>query len=179
MIIVAGLTRCGLTVTMQMLHAGGYPCAGEYPAFEPYGVGEIPWKECQGKAVKFVDPQLQFPKKLKGKKVILLSRDTVEQAKSQVKFLRAFFPIISPAPGKSLIRSINRDQSIIGLWAKKNHKVLPLRFEEIISTPQEVAQRLADFVGGNLDANKMAEVVVPRSTDCYLGMLELEERFYQ
>ena len=31
MIIVIGIARSGLTVTMQMLEAGGYPCEGHYP----------------------------------------------------------------------------------------------------------------------------------------------------
>lgn len=41
MIIVTGIARSGLSLTMQMLHAGGIPCAGEPPAFEPYPLGQI------------------------------------------------------------------------------------------------------------------------------------------
>lgn len=51
-VIVAGITRSGLTATMQMLAGGGFPCLGEYPGFEPYGVGQVPWQRCEGLAVQ-------------------------------------------------------------------------------------------------------------------------------
>ena len=34
-IIVSGLGRCGSSLVMQMLHAGGVECLGAPPAFEP------------------------------------------------------------------------------------------------------------------------------------------------
>lgn len=61
MLIVAGITRSGLSLTMQMLHAGGYPCEGEPPDFEPHPVGEMPWERCERRAVKLVDAHHQFP----------------------------------------------------------------------------------------------------------------------
>ena len=63
MIIVAGLTRSGLSVTMQMLWAGGYPCLGRWPAFEQYAVGRVPWHLLPDRvAVKLVDAQLSKAK---------------------------------------------------------------------------------------------------------------------
>lgn len=92
MLIVAGITRSGLTVTMQMLHAGGYPCMGEYPAFECFDIGKIPWRECEGFAVKAVDAQLQNPPD-SACKVIRLRRNLVEQCKSINKWNNLFGPL--------------------------------------------------------------------------------------
>ena len=38
-VFVCGHGRCGSSMVMQMLDAGGFPCFGEYPAYEPEEVG--------------------------------------------------------------------------------------------------------------------------------------------
>lgn len=87
-VLVCGCARSGLSLTMQLLYKGGYPCFGEYPAFEDYEIGQINYTENIGKAIKLVDTQLQFPP-TGAYYVIVLHRDFKEQAKSTVKFLRA------------------------------------------------------------------------------------------
>ena len=86
-IIVGGVTRSGMTVTMQMLHMGGFPCFGNPPAFETYMIEKIPWGECEGRAVKLIDMHRHFPPN-GDYRVILLKRSLREQAKSINKFLR-------------------------------------------------------------------------------------------
>ena len=103
MLIVPGIARSGLTVTMQMLNAGGYPCVGEYPAFEKYNIGDIPWEECVGKAVKVVDTHIQFPPEGRYK-VIFLTRDIKQQVKSQCKFLK-FIAGIDSKPSSRYVKS--------------------------------------------------------------------------
>ena len=173
--IVAGITRSGLTATMQMLNAGGLVCAGEYPAFEPYSIGEIPWEQCKGKVVKLVDAQLQFPPG-NGHKVILLKRDRKQQAKSINKFLGAIANL-PPMPNKPLVKSLDHDYKIIKKWAKKQN-VLHLSFEEIITHPEKVVEDISDFLDFAwplFDIKKAAEaIVVGRGTDCYPGLLEFK-----
>jgi len=165
MIIVAGIARSGLTVTMQMLHAG------EYPAFEPYNIGEIPWNACKGLAVKLVDAQLHIPPRGKKQKIIILSRNLTQQARSLNKFFGAItgLPLTSET---ALIRSLKRDYAVIYRWARKQ-RTLALKFEDIINKPLEAAKAIAEFSGKNLNIEKMAGVVIDRTPECHPELLEL------
>lgn len=171
MIIVAGITRSGLSLTMQMLHAGGFPCVGEPPAFEEYGIGQIPWKDCHDRAVKLVDAQLQFPPQMPCK-VIRLRRNLKQQAKSFNKFNKCFG--LPSAPISKLIKSFRRDYYKIDTWAKKQSGLMTIEFETIIKYPGYIAMRISKFSGRDLNIGAMASCVVDRSPDCYPTMLELD-----
>lgn len=169
MIIVAGITRSGLTLAMQMLHAGGYPCAGSYPAFEEYPTGDAPWGELQGKAVKLVDAHLQLPRD-GDYSIIRLHRNMKEQAKSFNKFISVMgFP---PKKKKILIKSFIRDYKIIDRWAKR-HNCLRMHFEDMINNPAKSSQKIAEWCPQDLDIKKMESCIIKRSPDCYPTFLEL------
>ena len=170
MLLISGIVRSGLTVTMQMLNAGGYPCAGEYPAFEPFGLGEIPWEKLKGKAIKFIDPQIQ-DKPQNDYKIILLSRDLKQQAKSVNKFGSCFG--LPKTKKQHIIKGFKEDYKKNNSWAKK-HECLNLKFEDIINDPTQTARRIQKFTGKILDIGKMSRIVVKRSTDCYPTMLEIK-----
>lgn len=170
MIIIAGIARSGLTMTMQMLDAGGYPCMGEYPAYEKYDIGEIPWALCKGFAIKLIDAHRQIPHKLKGRKVITLSRDMKQQARSFNKFLGALTGL-PPTSEKALVRSYKKDYAIIEKWLKRQ-KVLRLKFEDIISDPLAAATTMAEFSGKNMNIDRMAGAVIPRGPECHPELLE-------
>ena len=87
-IIVAGITRSGLTLMMQILHKGGYPCFGNWPAFEGYNFGLIPWTLAKRRSVKLVDAQKQLPPP-GDYHVIRLRRDLKQQTKSIIKLMKA------------------------------------------------------------------------------------------
>jgi hypothetical protein len=163
-IIIAGITRSGMTATMQMLNAGGYDCAGEYPGFEPFPVNGIPWDKCQGKAVKAVDTHLQFPPKGKYK-IILLKRNLEQQAKSIMFFLNSMGMNTGGSKyRKALIKTVKDDYKKIENWAKK-HETLAVYFEQIIDQSHLTALKISKFVGGDLDPKKMSSVVIKRSSD--------------
>ena len=173
-ILVTGLARSGLTMTMQMLHAGGLNCLGEFPAFEPYGIGDIPWEKCEGIAVKLIDPQLQRPPSGREYKIILLHRNAWQQAKSTIKFVRALTTGIIPPPSTfRLMRSIRRDCSEIRQWARQ-HDRISINFEDIVKHPTAAALRIESFVGEKLDTVKMSAAVIPRGTACLKGLLEID-----
>ena len=168
-VIVAGITRSGLSLTMQMLSAGGYPCKGEWPAFEPFQIGRIPWSECKGFAVKLIDPQRRFPPP-GDYRIIRLSRDLREQAKSFNQFNAAFgFP---PVPAGRLIKSFKRDYRVIDKWARR-HRTMRLDFETIITDTTHAAEMISTFVRAELDIEKMVACVVVRNPECHPGLLEL------
>lgn len=169
-LVVAGIARSGLSVTMQMLHAGGYPCKGEYPAFECFPVGAIPWAECGGFAVKLVDAQLQLPPP-GDYRVIRLVRDMKQQAMSMNRWNSVVLGLPSCSVSR-LVGSYRRDYAAIDQWASQ-YPVLELDFERIVTDSRNAATAIRDFVGASLDIERMAAVVVDRSPEVHPTLLEL------
>lgn len=171
MLIVAGITRSGLSLTMQMLHAGGHPCQGTPPDFEPFGIGLIPWSQCEGTAVKLVDSQLHLPQD-GNYKIVRLRRNLTEQARSVNKWGAALFGVPA-APTSTLIGSFSRDYEVIDAWCDR-HTTLVMDFEKLITEPGRAAAELAAFSGRDLDVALMLRAVIPRSPQCYHELLELQ-----
>lgn len=180
--IVTGFGRCGSSLAMQMLSAGGMPCAGEYPAFElsvAAGPQNLSWlSDYQGRAVKILDPQYhQWPMKVPFR-FIWLDRDRNEQSKSSLKFLQFNgVPVNSNrATRRSIARSFYKDRPKCMQVFKSltNQNPLFVLFEAILAGPKVVADVLSNFVGGGLDTEAMAKVVIPRGPKCLPGLLELE-----
>ena len=170
-IVVTGLPRSGLTLTMQMLHAGGYPCVGVPPAFEEYRMGEVDWDKCDGKAVKLIyEGQLPPPGTCD---VIRLRRDPTEQAKSWNKFLKEME--IPAVPVDRLMRRFQYSYRKLDLWASKQRMLMTFDFEFVISEPRRSAIMLHDVVSGidSLDIEKAASVVIDRSPNCSAELYEL------
>lgn len=170
-IIIAGITRSGLTATMQMLNAGGYPRLGTYPAFEEHAIDNINFEKEAGKAIKTIDTHHHFPPTGEYY-VILLKRDHEQQAKSIIKFLRMMG---IPAQKRDLLnikKSIQPDYNKILSWAKRQKAYIEIRFEDIIMKPYLTAAKIENFVGKELNVLAMAEIIIERSPNCYPTMLE-------
>lgn len=172
-VLVVGCVRSGLSLTMQMLDAGGFPCVGKYPAYEKYDLKKINWKECRGKAVKVVDTYKQFPPVGYSYKIIYLQRDALQQALSFNKFLREI--VGQPELPLQLVQdSFAQSYSQINQWFNRAKGVKGVvEFEDILSNPGVVARRLARIVGQKLDISAMAKAVVDRNAKCYPGFLEM------
>jgi hypothetical protein len=175
-IVVAGLARCGTSVTMQMLHAGGVPCIGEWPAFEVGDVNGAPvdpafMARYPGHALKVLDPhRTKLPPLASGGVLIWLDRDPVEQARSQAKFVHLMTGV--PVPNRAHMRSwtagLRSDRvpalAQFGGWPK-----LLLDFEQIVTDPRRAARSIATRLEPwwpNLDAERMADQVRPRPPAC-------------
>ena len=107
-VIVAGITRSGLSLMMQMLHKGGFPCYGTYPAFEDYQVGQIDYHEARHKAIKLVDSHNQLPPP-GDYYVIRMRRNLDQQIKSLMKFMRIMGVPVLGSDRRKLKRSVIRD----------------------------------------------------------------------
>lgn len=170
-LIVTGCTRSGLTLMMQLLNRGGYPCLGTYPAFEDYELGRIDWSIANGKAIKLVDGHLQFPPK-GDYHVIMMRRDLDEQAKSVIKFMK-FIGIQIDKSKRNIIKvGLKRDLKIIHEWAIRQTGFIEIQFEHQLSNPTGVLKRITDMTGFVFDKDA-CNVVVKRDSNCYNGMLEL------
>jgi hypothetical protein len=171
-VVVAGITRSGLSVTMQMLHAGGFPCVGSPPAFEEFPVGKIPWGDCAGKAVKLVDAHLQLPQP--GRYHVITPRRLLRtQAKSWNRFAGVLFGI-QPADEARIVESFTRDYATIAAWARRQESRCYLSFGTLVTQPRAAAEHLAASLGVDLDIDAMAAVVRPRGPGLHPTLLELE-----
>lgn len=177
-IVVTGLGRCGTSLMMQMLHAGGVPCVGIYPAFEEHFTQEL-LNSSAGKALKILDPQRERPAFNANTWVIRLTRDHREQARSSAKFLALTMGMpVNRGTVRSIESSYGPDErKISGLIEHiERNQCLQLSFEELIEAPDRATKWVAAFLeraGISLDETAARAQVRARSTACAPG-LDLE-----
>lgn len=186
---VTGITRCGSTMMMRMLHRGGMEVlADTHTGYEDARMAALPtawmWlEEARGKAVKLLDihrftPPRGISETGRDFIFILMTRNQKQQAKSIAKMLRLVDGTAVNRKGVMRLRdSIRRDMhetvSLIGMRGP----MITVSFERTLSHPLLTAQKVAEFAGEfgfNLDPNRMAEAVISRSAKCYDGLLELQ-----
>ena len=186
-IVVAGMGRCGTSLMMQMLAAGGVPCTGEWPAFESdialiRRFDAAAFDALGDCAVKLVDPAPLKPGRLPNHVVIWLDRSVPQQARSQIKFLRwNNFPVQETRQTRRAFETGLRTSRMghrLSLGVPGRTPSIAIAFETILAYPARTARDIAAFLAlhgwAALDVAAMAREVVPRSADCYPGMMELE-----
>lgn len=179
-IVVAGLGRCGSSLTMQMLAAGGVPCAGRFPDFEVRGAAhyvsaaQLLQLAPPGHAVKILDPHLRLDHQARCR-LILLHRNPVEQAKSIAKFTAATIGArYNREQRRRLVSSLERD------WVACTrtflvHQPLIVRFENLLADPRTETERIRDFLHQPFDLAKAEAMVQARSSECRPDLaIELE-----
>lgn len=177
--IVCGFGRCGTSLVMQMLDAGGMPVHDSWPAYEDteaHGSNRTLMDTLPGKAVKMLDHQLSSLTGAHAYDFIWLDRDEREQAKSALKLMATFGYPVDAGAVKTMARSYAKDRprTLARLRSFPGARMMRLRFEHIVACPFEAAQSLVNFVGLALDRKAMERQVRPRSTQCLPGLLELE-----
>lgn len=179
---VAGLGRCGSSLTLQMLDAAGVPTVGSFPSYEDDDrLAELTWHQAfEGRAFKLIDPHrwVALPPKLD--LLIWLDRDPSEQAASQYKFAHFFasggqIDIGSRAQRKAMAGILRRDHARANkaLAAVPTAARLDLTFEGLLRAPKDALVAIADRLGIELD-DMAADVVLPRAPTCWPGLLELK-----
>lgn len=176
---VTGAARCGTTLVMRMLDAGGVPAyADNRVSFETDKILRLPtdsaWlRECRGKAVKLLEPLYLAPLPSIDWRFILLSRDPEEQAKSHLKFLRMVSGLdVSDTEIPKLAASLRKDYPKMHKMLIRSGPVLTLRFEDVLSKPHSTALTIEGFLDRRLDISAMAACVVPRGPACLDYLLE-------
>lgn len=178
-LFVAGLGRCGTTMMMTMLDAGGFPVTGPRSSYEPIqhwhmGRPDPVWIAAQGgKAVKWIDPT-KFRAGMRNLLpvepiIILMERDPREQARSQVKLLADLIGTDRRIV-KAMERSIRRDTPLVRAQMRALGAVYPFRFEDVLKAPLMVASQLRAILDHNFgtlfDAGTAARAVIPRHPSC-------------
>lgn len=182
--VVAGFSRSGTSLVMRMLHKGGMEVYAEnFHSYETEEIFQLPgqtgWLDrVEGKAIKILEP-LEFPPpKDRQYRFIVMRRDYKEQARSQVKLLKATTPGFA-ANREDVYRladSLKRDMpKLIKMLESYPHSsVTVLTFENLIRLPYLQAERIARFCGG-LNVGEMANQVLKRDIKCLPYFLELSQ----
>lgn len=180
-LFVAGLGRCGTTLAMTMLDAGGFPVTGPRPSYElpvrwRVARPDMDWLHAQGgRAVKWLDPMHSptlLGRLVPRAVVILLTRRPREQARSQIKLIEHTTAIkVNPTGVNAMERSLRRDLPIMRANLRSGAAVVhEFRFEDVLAAPQAAASRLGEIVaehfGALFDVGAAARVVIKRDPAC-------------
>jgi hypothetical protein len=178
-IVVSGLPRSGTSMAMKMLQAGGLPLVtdGQREADEdnPKGYFEFEpvmnlardddksWLAgAHGKGVKIISTLLRELPADHNYRVVFMRRDLQEILASQAKMLERREEG-SDIDDERMLEVFENDLWRAGYLLENGpqFRVLPVHYTEVLAQPLEQARRLAAFLGGNLDIDKMAAVADP------------------
>ena len=178
-VVVSGLPRSGTSMAMKMLEAGGMESMtdGIRSADEdnPKGYFELErikdlaseedksyLKEARGKAVKIISYLLKELPTDNNYRVLFMRRNLQEVLASQTKML--------DRRGEESETEDERMTDLFEdhLWrvnylVRHSHHlaVLDVDYRSVLDQPLEEAERISEFLGGNLDTQSMAAVVDP------------------
>ena len=175
-IVVSGLPRCGTSMMMRMLEAGGHPVLtdhlrgpdadnpGGYYEFEPVKkiAESADWLgRASGQAVKIISRLLfQLPAGFHYR-VIFMQRCMVEVLASQRCMLARRGQPVRPEEDEAMGRLFRRHLEEVDRWLRVQEgiEVFRVSYNETLNFPLEQARRVNRFLGGWLDPARMAAVV--------------------
>jgi hypothetical protein len=191
-IVVSGLPRSGTSMAMRMLQAGGVPILADdrrradggnpygYFEFEPVkqldrAGGNVLWlPRARGHAVKIVSWLLTWLPETYDYQVVFMERELDEVIASQKKLLALRGEegqTDADETTKNMFRT-HLEQVRRLLAVRRCFTTLSVRYRDVIDEPSVQARRIARFVGGPLDTDRMAAAIdcglyrnrAPRST---------------
>lgn len=169
---IAGFGRCGTSLVLQGLAAGGMPCIGEPPSFEE-NLEDVAraLPNVYGYAFKWLDPRGPFYGS-GDVDVVWLDRDLREQARSQLKFAKLVGRMRHLPSEDVVMASLRRDRQWVMEWLQPAVRV---RFELLVRNPLAAFRKIVLATGWSFDVNAAAGVVIKRPVRCAVGMdLELD-----
>jgi len=182
--VVSGLPRSGTSLMMKMLHAGGMPVyMDDHQAVllethraEQLRNGDTEWlADCEGKAVKILEPHKNPPPEGYEYRFIWMRRSWKEIARSQVKVLDELYP----GPERSIhwggIQELKRRTTEGQRILRKLGPVWVFHFEDILKDPTKQALRLWRMAPeAELSVLGMVSVVQNRTGACLPEIREKE-----
>jgi len=171
---VCGFGRCGSTMAMMMLAAGGLPPVDgcELPPHELGSIDEAWHAAAQGRSIKLLGPVTEYPITTRVRwRFLWLDRDPVEQARSTIKFVRVFglageADESDVARVARMARTYRRDRSRMLGKLHGLGQVVKLQYELALLDPRRAAQQLRDGLWPALDIDAAAAVVHDRDGRC-------------
>ncbi len=175
-VVVSGLPRSGTSMAMKMLEAGGLSVVtdGRRAADEDnpkgyyedervkdlYREGDKAWlRESRGKVIKIISFLLKSLPSDNNYKVLFMHRSLKEIVASQNKML-ARRGEKNDTPDERAVALLDEQVRDARFFLRRpQFDVLELNYREILDAPGPVAVKMAAFVGGPLDVEKMKQVV--------------------
>jgi hypothetical protein len=174
--IVSGLPRSGTSLMMQMLVAGGMPALsdGERRADTDNPRGYVEWErikqlpndptciaEGEGKVVKVISRLLLSLPAEHEYRIIFMQRPLPEVLASQDEMLRRRGNYKQGANPAVIAAAFEKHLREVHAWLDGRPYVRTLRvqYHEVLSKPNEIGQRLAQFLEIPLDVEAMVQQV--------------------
>lgn len=174
-VIVSGLPRCGTSMMMQMLEAGGMPLVTDHIRMpdedNPRGYYEFEkvkkiredasWLEtCHGKAFKMVSSLLYHLPVYKSYKVIFMRRKMKEILASQKVMLERLGRESSDVSDEKMAENFEKHLRDVEDWLARqsNIEVIYINYNEVIQDPHENVRLVSRFLGDRLNPDKMSDV---------------------
>ncbi|MGH8990076.1 MAG: sulfotransferase domain-containing protein [Acidimicrobiia bacterium] len=175
-VIVSGLPRCGTSMMMRMLEAGGMPVLADGVRTadddNPHGYYEFErvkqlkadkaWvPEARGRAIKMVSALLPELPPDSRYRVVFMERDMTEMLASQRAMLARLGETDDPRPSEQQAAAFSRHVESLLAWVGRqpNFALLRVSYNEMISHPQPQIDGVNRFLGGRLDTAAMAGVL--------------------
>ena len=177
--VVSGLPRSGTSMLMKMLEASGIsPLTDnirtadednprgyyEFERVKKLPDGDIAWVEdAKGKSVKVIAALLEHLPPGYTYKVIFMHRNMDEILSSQKQMLIRTGKPTDKVSDEELARVFRKHLIKIKTWIHQqpNISVLDVDYNALLSDPGEYPERINEFLGKDLDTDKMLEVVDP------------------
>jgi broad-specificity NMP kinase len=176
--IVSGLPRSGTSMMMKVLESGGIQVLTDnirqadednltgYYEFER--VKQIKedkeWlKDAEGKAVKLISALLKHLPNTYQYRILFMHREISEILASQKQMLERRGENTDSVPDKTMAVLFQNHLIEVKAWlaSQNNIKTLNVSYNEILKHPVSNIERINKFLGGNLNKEKMIEVVDP------------------
>jgi hypothetical protein len=176
--IVSGLPRSGTSLMMQMLVAGGLtPLSdGERQADADNPRGYLEWErikqlpndpgciaEAEGKVVKVISRLLLSLPADREYRVIFMQRPLLEVLASQDQMMRRRGTYKEGANPAIMSSAFEKHLREVYAWldGKPHVKSLRAAYHDVLHDPKDVAAKLAEFLGSELNLEAMAQQVDP------------------
>ncbi len=176
--IVSGLPRSGTSMMMRMIDEGGIPAlidhVREADEDNPKGYYEFEavkrtrkdasWlSESPGKVVKMVHMLLLDMPLNREYRVVFMKRHLEEVVKSQNIMLDRHGKGGTDDDPQAIIKVFQAQMKQVDKWVQDhdNFKILYVDYNEIMNDPKPSVTAINEFLGGDLDTDKMMAVVDP------------------
>lgn len=174
--IVSGLPRSGTSLMMQMIDQGGIEAVTDnirtpdrdnprgYYEFEIVKKikEDVSWlPETRGKVFKMVSQLLYDLPADESYRIVFMRRDFDEMLLSQEKMLARLGRPAAPRDEIKGAFTRHLEQLFAWLGKQPNMKVLEVHYQDVVADPTEQARKVAAFLDGRVDAEKMAAAVDP------------------
>lgn len=170
---VCGFGRCGSTMLMGMLAAGGLPpvAGAKHPPHE-VDASRLTAAQLTGRCVKVLAFGHDFspPPAAAAWRFVWLDRDPTEQAKSTIKLLVAAGEVnaadLRADAVEQLAAGYSRDRAQYLGVIRRHGPVLTVTYERALSNPRRLARQLRAQIWPGLDVNAASAVVHRRDWRC-------------